>query len=883
MKLLVIDGNSFVNRAFYGVGQGLTNSLGEPTGGIYGFFNMMNKLIKEHKPDGLCVTFDRREPTFRHLSYPDYKGTRKKTPDELLWQLSKLRELLKAMNTVSIDLAGWEADDLLGTISRICDGKGWETILATGDKDALQLITEKTKVAYAGNSGSILFDEAKFEEKYGFPPIHLVDLKAFMGDSSDNIPGIKGVGEKTITPVIQMYHTVDAIYEKLEEDETETLGLKPAGLSKVRNGKESAILSHDLARIRTDAPIEFDPKDTVIQEPDHKELFRLLSQLELNKLIDLYGLQSFQCSEEDAVGVYQFEEVSTLEKAREVLEQYRGQRVSVLALDELTGVTLCHTVENVSQVTVFRESVLVDYSTFLGELFTFDVEIATFESKHLHSQLLQEGISATNIIFDVEVAAYLLSPEEKEYTLEGLGKNHLKYNPPSEKLYKDKESFSPLSDVAGAVKAWVAHTVLLGKLTSLLGEKLETLGLHTLFQDIELPLCKILAKMEHKGICLHKEALVEYGSKIEVRLKELEQGIYQEAGEEFNIASPKQLGEILFENMELPHGKKTKTGYSTNMEVLEELRESHPDYPILGMVLEHRHLAKLHSTYVKGLLKQLRPTGRIHTTLKNTVTATGRLSSTEPNLQNIPIRTKLGEELRYMFVAEKGNVLVDADYSQIELRLLAHLSGDETMIAAFQSGEDFHKETASRVFGVPLEDVTSEMRRSAKAVNFGIIYGMSAYSLSQDIGVTVYEAQAYMKSYFETYPKVEEFMKKVVEEGQVQGYVSTLYGRKRWIPELKSSNGIRRNAAERIAQNMPMQGTAADLMKLAMIAVDKVLEAHPQVEMVLQIHDEILIECPEELGEELTGMLEETMSKVAEFAVPLLVEGKCAKSWGEAH
>lgn len=884
MKILVVDGNSYINRAYYGVGGGLTNSDGQATGAIYGFCTMLNKLLKDHKPDGLCVTFDRKEPTFRHINYPEYKGTRDKMPADLVSQLPLLKKVLDAMNVCRIEMAGWEADDLMGTIARCGEYVGWETVIATGDKDALQLVTSKTVVAYTGQKGNTLYDVATFEEKYGFAPIHLVDLKAFMGDASDNIPGIKGIGEKTILPILQIHNTIDEVYNCLDADDT--LGLKPAALKKMREGRESAEMSYDLALIRTDAPIEendFKLEQTILKKPNEKKLYELLRQLELNKLIALYELQAERSTEKQAVGNYEQEEITTLEAGRALIEEWAGKEVAVLPLPDLAGVALCLKVKKTSQVRVVIGNNFEDYPLFLKEIFTAPWSIIAFESKQLHYELLQEGISATNITFDVELAAYLLSPESKEYVLEELGKSYFRYDPVSSELYLGEESFCPLSDPTEAIKAWAAHSMLLAGLKELFLHKMEQQELVKLFEEIEMPLCKILAKMECKGIGLDKKALTQYGEKIGERLKTLEASIHKEAGEKFNIGSPKQLGGILFDKMELSPVKKTKTGFSTNVEVLEELKKKYPDKPIIDQVLEQRHLSKLQSTYVNGLLESLTPQGRIHTTFKNTVTTTGRLSSTEPNLQNIPIRTKLGEELRYMFVAEEGKVLIDVDYSQIELRLLAHLSGDEAMIAAFSSGEDFHRETASQVFHVPVEEVTGEMRRSAKAVNFGIVYGMSAFSLSQDIDVTVAEAQAYMKRYFETYPNISLFMKKILEEGRREGWVATAYGRKRWIPDLKAGNAIRRNAAERIAQNMPMQGTAADVVKLAMLAVDRLLEDHPEAEMVLQIHDEILVECPQEQGEELTRKVEETMRNVAEFSVPLLVDGNFGKNWGEAH
>lgn len=885
MKLMVIDGNSLVSRAFYGMHQNLTTVEGQPTGAIYGFLTMLHRYLKDIKPEALCVTFDMKAPTFRHKQYEEYKAGRKPMPEELASQLPLLREVLEALQIPYYQIEGWEADDLLGTIARIDEEQGVETVVVTGDRDSLQLVTEKTSVLYLGTKKNILYTPSVFEEEYGFPAKNIVDLKALMGDTSDNIPGIKGLGVKTVTPLIGSYHTIEAIYEKLQAPE-ETLGLGKSAINKLRGGEEDARLSYELATIMKNAPLNFVPEKQKIVPPDHTALYDILSSLELHKMIEYYNLTPSVEEVASTLGAYTVESVTTQARWKELQEEWQGQRLTVLALPEVAGVAVYVEPSGEKEegcCALLLEREVEDYGSFLEGLFQGDYTLQVHESKALRHALLAEGIQPTNITFDVEVAAYLIAPDDKEYSIETLCKRYLKFSPNPSEHYTDCESFSALSDPSVALGTWSNHVVILSALGTLFQEKLEEQELLWVYEHIELPLCGVLAKMEREGVCVDRSLLQGYEVRLGQRVEELQQLIQEEAGEAFNVSSPSQLGKILFEKMELPAVKKTKTGYSTNIEVLEQLKQEHPNLPILGYVIEHRHVSKLHSTYAKGLLKVVTSQGKIHTTFKNTVTGTGRLSSTDPNLQNIPIRTPLGEELRYMFVAQEGNVLIDADYSQIELRLLAELSGDENMISAFLSGEDFHSLTASQVFHVPVGEVDSTMRRAAKAVNFGIVYGMSAFSLSQDIGVTVYEAKEYITRYFKTYPQVEAFMTEVVAEAKAKGYVKTAYGRRRAVPELNSSNGIKRNAAERVAQNMPMQGTAADIMKLAMIAVEELLLAYPKAKLVLQIHDEIIVECGEEEKDELCEKIRQVMEGVADFRVPLLAETNWGKSWGDSH
>ena len=885
MKLMVIDGNSILNRAFYGI-KLLTTKDGLPTNAVYGFLNILLKLTDEEKPDALCVTFDRKAPTFRHLAYEGYKAQRKGMPDELAAQLPVIKDVLDAMNIPRYELDGWEADDLIGTIAARDTAAGWDTVIVTGDKDSLQLVTDTTRVKLVstrmGQTTTKEMTPDSFREQYGFDPIHIIDLKALMGDASDNIPGVKGIGEKTAMDLIQRYQSVAAIYAGLD-----TLEAKPAVLKKLAEGAEQAKLSYELATIHTDAPIDFTPEDARRKEPDGPALYELLLKLEFAKLIDKLGLKAVQgdapAGETAFSGACESEVVADSARLEELLALWRGlDSVDVLATPDLNVVC----VEwweggNASRAAVLRADTLEGYNEGLKALFAGDIPKNAHDVKTLLSRLLDEGIAGESFVFDTALAAYLLAPTDGSYELEKLGMTYFNQEFPKAKdTYLAADAFTPLADQGAVLGALMGHTALIGALKQVLAPRLEELGMHDLYYGVELPLCPVLAEMEHLGMLVDRQALAAFGALLDERIRADEALIYELAGETFNINSTQQFGHILFDKLGLPPVKKTKTGYSTSAEVLEKLRGKHP---IVEAVLDYRQLAKLKSTYVDGLMKVIAPDGRIHTSFQNTVTATGRLSSTEPNLQNIPVRTELGAELRKMFVAPEGKVLVDADYSQIELRLLAHIAGDEHMIAAFRSGEDIHTVTASQVFGVPPESVTHEMRRRAKAVNFGIVYGISDFSLSQDIGVTRAEAREYMEKYFEKYSGVHAYMTRVVEQAKENGYVSTLMGRRRWLPELKSSNFNLRSFGERVALNMPIQGTAADIIKLAMIKVrDKLLSEGLEARLVLQVHDELIVECPECETERVKELLEGEMEHVVELALPLTAEAHAGRSWAEA-
>ena len=885
-KLMVIDGNSIVNRAFYGVHM-LTTSRGQPTNAVFGFLNILQKLVDEERPDALCCTFDLKAPTFRHLQYEGYKAQRKGMPEELASQMPILKDVLDAMRIPRYELEGWEADDLIGTIAAKDTAAGWETVVVTGDKDSLQLVTGQTRVKLVstrmGQTTTREMTPDSFTAEYGFDPIHMIDLKALMGDASDNIPGVPGVGEKTAMDLIQRYTSIENLYAMFN-----SLEAKPGVLKKLDEGREMAKLSYELASIRCDAPLDFKPEDALRREVDARALYELFLRLEFSKLIDRYGLKAVAQAvpalvEEKyaSAGACDGEVVTEPARAEELLAVWRQtDSVNVLALPDLSTIAVEWEEGEDSHAAVVHADLLECYSTFLKDLFAADIRKNVHDSKTLLSRLLEEGVEGAGIVFDTAVAAYLLAPTDGSYDLERLGVSYFNREFAKARDYLAEGAFGPLSDPVVPTAARLAHCALIGALRAALAPRLEGLGMHDLYYQIELPLCPVLAEMEHAGFLVDRKALAEFGGMLDGRIADNQARIYELAGEEFNINSTQQLGSVLFDKLGLPPVKKTKTGYSTNVDVLEKLQGQHP---IIDSIMDYRQLTKLKSTYVDGLSKVIAPDGRIHTSFQNTVTATGRLSSTEPNLQNIPVRTELGAELRKMFVPAPGCLLVDADYSQIELRLLAHIADDKVMQDAFLSGTDIHTVTASQVFGVQPQDITHEMRRRAKAVNFGIVYGISDFSLAQDIGVARWEAKEYMDRYFAKYAGVRAYMTDVVRKAKDDGFVATLYGRRRWLPELKSSNFNLRSFGERVALNMPIQGTAADIMKLAMLHVHRRLRAEGlKARLVLQVHDELIVECPEEEAELVKVLLTEEMERVAKLSVPLLAASAAGKSWAGA-
>ncbi|MBQ9269846.1 MAG: DNA polymerase I [Oscillospiraceae bacterium] len=857
MKLMILDGNSVVNRAFYGVGY-LSSRSGQPTGAIYGFLNIMQSLLDEEHPDALCVAFDEKGPTFRHEEYEGYKATRKPMPEDLASQMPILKEILSAMNVPMYSLSGWEADDILGTAGKICGSEGWDCVVVTGDRDSLQLVdvhvTVKLVTTKGGRTQSVNYTPQVFESEYGFPPKGLIDLKALMGDSSDNYPGVPGIGEKTAKDLMAKFGSLDNVYANAEDD-----SLKPAVKRKLAEGKESAYQSYDLATIRCSAPISFTPEDNRIRKWDRAKVLELFRQLEFGRLIEKYRLlepdEDSTPAEETKLNVI---EVTTPETIAELQSAMRFIRpVGVAVTEHLDGFALA--VGDTVYTALETDLGLVDYPLLLEQLWGTDVKKICHDSKSIRSELLRRGIQADGIEYDTALGAYLLEPARSRYNPTDLAQQYCGRTLPE--------------DLSGQAAAVLALGTALPKLV-------RANGMEAVYRDIDFPLCPVLAEMESTGIAVDKNTLESFGAMLSERIRDCENLIYGYAGGPFNINSTKQLGTLLFETLGLPHGKKTKSGYSTNIDVLEQLREKHP---IIPAIIDYRMLTKLHSTYAEGLLKVIAPDGRIHSTFQNTVTATGRLSSTDPNLQNIPVRTELGGEIRKMFVARPGWVLVDADYSQIELRVLAHVADDKAMQDAFCSGEDFHTHTAAQVFGVAPEEVTPQMRRSAKAVNFGIVYGISDFSLAGDIGVSRKEAKAYIDGYLSHYAGVRQYMEDVVKNAKESGYVESMYGRRRQLPELHSSNFNVRSGAERMALNTPIQGTAADIIKIAMIRVrDRMMREGLQAKLVLQVHDELIVECPETEKDTVLSLVTEEMEAAASLKVPLIAEAHAGQNWYEA-
>ncbi len=849
MKLMILDGNSIVNRAFYGV-RPLSAPDGTPTNAVYGFLTILQRLLDEETPDSLCVAFDLKAPTFRHEMYEGYKAQRKGMPEELAVQMPLLKEVLDAMGVKRLECEGWEADDILGTVGVRCEAAQWDCVIVTGDKDSFQLITDRVHVRHVktrmGQQETIEYDPAVFREEYGFPPPRMVDLKALMGDSSDNILGVPGIGEKTALDLIRRFDTLDAIYAALP-----TLDIKEGVRRKLTEGEQSARDSYTLATIRTDAPVELIPEQAVWRLTSSPALYDVLKRLGFQKLIERWGLTP------DA------ESAAAAASAALPRRENAGTEVilsAVRAADTVSVVTVCGLDEfelcDGKAVYPVRWAELGEgYAPLTKTLFSADVKKVSHNVKDLMNLLLSEGLSADGFVFDTALAAYLLDPTESGYDLKRLTARY---------LGEERDGAEAVLSLYPALTAALAQC-----------------GADQLMYEVELPLCRVLADMERTGFLVDKKALYAFGESLSTGIDALQKDIWAGAGHEFNINSPKQLGDVLFEELLLPAGKKTKTGWSTNADVLDGLRGKHP---MVQQVLDYRELTKLKSTYADGLLKVISADGRIHTNFKMTVTATGRLSSTEPNLQNIPIRKELGGEIRKMFVAPRGSVLVDADYSQIELRLLADISGDETMRQAFRSGEDIHRVTASQVFGIPPEEVTSLQRSRAKAVNFGIVYGISAFSLAQDIGVWPSEAKTYIDAYLSKYHGVRDYMERTIAQAKEKGYAETLYGRRRPLPELRSSNFNTRSFGERVARNMPIQGTAADIIKIAMVNVHRRLrEEGLRARLILQVHDELIAECPEDEAERVREILTREMEGAAHLSVPLTADAGMGQSWAEAH
>ena len=877
MKLLILDGNSLINRTFYGIRM-LNAPDGTPTNAVYGFLSILQRLLDSESPDSLCVSFDVHAPTFRHLQYAEYKAGRRPMPEELQVQLPLLKEVLDAMAIPRLELAGWEADDILGTVSLREAQKGNECVLVSGDKDVLQLIGEGVRVLHVktakGVTETVNYTAERFRAEYGFDPPGLVDLKALMGDSSDNLPGVPGVGEKTAMELMGRFGSLSAVYENIDDP-----SVKKGVRTKLLNGRDSAEMTYSLATIRRDAPIDFEAEKWVM--PTEGEIYSLLHRLDFEKFIEKWKLKPS-------------------EEIREQ-ETFTGEAVSLVLRNEAQlrevldpGETLYFWWESSLSELVFQsgdlgcilreEDYADDYTAALRLLFEGERKRAGHHCKALLRSLYERGLTPGDFTFDSALAAYLLDATAGSYELGRLTRKYCGFTPftadtaPTQGSLFEEES---AEDEAVRVSELLSRAASVAALEEAMVPLLKAQDMLPLFTEIEMPLCRVLADMEYRGFPVDREALRAYGESLNAGIEAAQKAVWEAAGEEFNLNSPKQLGEILFTKLHIPGGKKTKTGWSTAADILEKLRY---EYPIVNGVLRYRELSKLKSTYADGLLKVIAPDGRIHTSFQMTVTATGRLSSTEPNLQNIPVRKESGALLRKMFIAGEGCTLVDADYSQIELRLLAHISRDENMTAAFLSGEDVHAVTASQVFGIPLERVSSEERRRAKAVNFGIVYGISAYSLSQDLGVFVSEAKSYMDAYLRRFSGVARYQKEIVEQGRELGYVETLFHRRRYLPELKASDFPTRSFGERVALNMPIQGTAADVIKLAMVRVFRRLEREGlRAKLILQVHDELIVECPEEECDRVRALLTEEMENAVQYTVPLRAEALSGKSWAEAH
>lgn len=851
----MLDGNSIINRAFYGI-KLLSTKSGIYTNAVYGFLNILLKLKEISQPDAIGVAFDVHAPTFRHKKYDEYKAGRHAMPDELRMQMPILKDILKSLGIKTVECEGWEADDILGTLAQACRSSGNECFIATGDRDSLQLAHVGVKVLLAhtkaGRPVTDIYDENTVMEEYGVTPAELIQVKALQGDSSDNIPGVAGVGAKTALDLIQRFHNIDYIYENLDE-----IDIKKGVREKLARDKDKAYLSLDLGTIRTNAPVDTDINSYI--PGDNSGAAMLLAKYELYSLIDKFGLNAQQAvepvrqEEKATVTVKEMEDPADFSFGEELYFTFDIENNEISRMYFANGDTV---------ITVSASD--AGFEDFVKRLFESDARKYSYNTKYLHRLAATLGTDCKNVCGDLMLSAYLLRPSDNNYDIDHLC---LEYGI----ALPDGGEESQNAVYAAVLKR------LFEKTDVLLKEANQT----DLLNNIELPLARVLAKMETAGFAVDKKGIEDFGNRLGGRIDELIAQIYSEAGREFNVNSPKQLGTVLFEEMQIPCKKKTKSGYSTKAEVLEELA---PDYPIVKLILEYRSLAKLKSTYCDGLLKVIQADGRIHTSFNQVETRTGRISSLEPNLQNIPIRTELGREMRRFFVAESGSTLIDADYSQIELRVLAALANDENMINAFNNGEDIHKTTAAQVFNLPPEMVTPLLRSRAKAVNFGIVYGIGAFSLAKDIGVSVKEAKDYINGYLHHFSGVAEYMDKMIETAKDNGYAETLFHRRRYLPELASSNHMMRAFGERVARNMPIQGTAADIIKIAMIRVCESLEKeNMKSRLILQVHDELIVESPADEAEKALQIVTREMENACELRVRLVADGKIGKTWYDSH
>ena len=864
MKILAVDSNSILNRAYYGI-RLFSNKDGIYTNAIMGFMNILQKVSKEVEPDAFAFAFDLSGPTFRHGMYDGYKASRKGMPEELAMQMPLIKELLVNLGYTIIECPGFEGDDILGTIAHRCKNSGDECVIVTGDRDCLQLVNENVSVRLAstkgGNPSVQFFDSALVEEVYGVTPKQLIDIKALQGDSSDNIPGVKGVGEKTATALIKSYGSLDYIYDHIDE-----IDIKDGVRKKLMADKNMAFLSRDLGEISTNAPLPDDLEVFRQNDGDPAASVALLKRLEMYTLLGRLELDESLATAQDydkavAENNSQVMKSALAESLDELMNFVQNADNLYMILEFENDIPLEMAVSDGESIVTADVSCL-EFTNMVKYILNADKNKITYNAKQIYRYGFLNDTEVNSIVFDALLAGYILNPLARSYELSVLQDNYGSTNS-SALEQKSIQDISALCSVYANMQS-----------------QIDINAQQMLLREIELPLSKILASMEIVGFDIDKDGVQKFGDKLTENIKKLEKSIYEKAGEQFNINSPKQMAEILFVKLELPSSKKTKSGYSTNVEVLEKLRNTHP---IVDEILEYRQLSKLNSTYVEGLLKLIAPDGKIHTKFNQTETRTGRISSTEPNMQNIPVRTQLGREMRKFFHADGNNLLVDADYSQIELRVLAHIAEDENMSQAFIDKKDIHTSTAAQVFGVPVEMVTPKMRSDSKAVNFGIVYGISAYSLSQDIGVSVSEAKQYIEEYLNTYHGVRDYMKSTVEFGKENGYVKTIFGRRRELPELKSNNHNIKSFGERVAMNMPIQGTAADIIKIAMIKVYNRLEKEKmKSKLILQVHDELIIESPPEETEYASTILKEEMENATKLSVPLIVDVNSGKNWYEA-
>ena len=897
-KIVLIDGNSILNRAFYGImgNKMLTTPDGKYTNAVYGFLAILFKVLEDIEPEYLMVTFDLKAPTARHKLYDGYKATRKGMPNELAEQMPILKDILKSMNIKVIEKEGYEADDVLGTMAKRAEKDGFDVTIVSGDRDTFQLTSNRVKVRIPhtkmGKTETETFGREEVLKKYGVTPKQLIEVKGLQGDTSDNIPGVPGIGEKTALELVKKYKTIDGIYEAIEKGEDD---LKPKAKERLLENKELAMLSRTLGTINLEVPVEENLEEFKIKEWNKEEVFSKFKELNFNRFIDRFNLKSEEGPKQNLAELFEIKTLNTQNEIKDLLEKIQNKLVFMLGTEKVEQENLIIK-KQIKSIYIYIDNTVYEIKFNTNEEFISyfktifeneNIQKYSYRLNETYVLLMQNGIYLKEIKFDTEIAAYLLNPSNGKYKLDELANQYLSIDIPEYLEFvgakQQKETQMTLFsqdemnvDFEKYQNAIYMYTI--AKLAEIMNKKLEEINSLKLFENIEMPLIKVLAEMQYEGIYVDKQELVSFGVKLKEDIEVIKQEIYKLAGEEFNINSTLQLGNILFEKLKLPVYKKTKKGYSTDVDILEKLK---PEHPIIEKILEYRGFMKLNSTYIEGLIVYINEyTHKIHSYFHQTITATGRISSTEPNLQNIPTRAEQGKQIKKAFKAQEGNIFIDADYSQIELRILAHISNDTNMREAFLNEEDIHKQVASKVFNVPLEEVTKEQRTAAKAVNFGIVYGISGFGLAEQLGISRKKAEQYIEQYLEKYKGVKEFMDRIVEKAKEQGYVETLFHRRRYIPELSSNNYMVRQFGARAAMNTPIQGTAADIMKIAMVEVNKKLEEEKlNAKLILQIHDELLIECKIEEKEEVKKILKESMENAVKLSIPLEVEVSEADNW----